>query len=198
MSLQAIREQQAPFVAHAVRHRARRGVDHRGHDRDLRDPGALEKEMSVLGTQTFQVQNGLGVRRRGARRKAMRRPPVTLEKPGDPRARPARRPGGSELWHFRLTSSRTGARRSTRTSRCAAARPNTRRTTLIMLASEGTSRVDVRAGRKVAVIGYGIARKLFPFSDPIDRRSARRAEVPGRGCFRREEIGVRRPLHYTS
>ena len=44
------------------------------------------------------------------------------------------------------------------------------------------SQLDVKAGRKVAVIGYAIAKKLFPFTDPIGRMvrvDGRKYEVIG-------------------
>ena len=68
--------------------------------------GALEKEMSVLGAQTFQIQKwpAGGFASHDRRRKAMRRPPITLAN-----AQAIRDQVnsvdlvGSELWDFGYT-----------------------------------------------------------------------------------------------
>ena len=71
----------------------------------------MEKEMSVLGAQTFQVQKwpAGGFTSDAERRRAMRRPPLTLEDAEAIRgSAPAVDLVGSELWDFGFTAQYRG------------------------------------------------------------------------------------------
>ncbi len=134
--------------------------------------GAMEREMSVLGTQTFQVQKwpAGGFGGEAARRKAMRRPPLTLE---NAQAIRDQVQGvdlvGSEIWDFGYTVSYKGQSTNPNVSICGGTPEYPQNNTHYVGLGRNISQMDVRAGRSVAVIGHAIARKLFPFTDPIDR-----------------------------
>ena len=66
--------------------------------------GTMEKEMTVLGTQTFQVQKWpSGFNSDQERRKAMRRPPLTIETADAIRSQVSTVDiVGCELWEFGL------------------------------------------------------------------------------------------------
>ena len=70
MSMQAIRDNKLRSSLTLVGIVAGRRVDHRRHDGISVIQGTMEKEMSVLGAQTFQIQKwppGSRVPRSGAR-----------------------------------------------------------------------------------------------------------------------------------
>jgi putative ABC transport system permease protein len=131
--------------------------------------GAMEKEMSVLGTQTFQVQKwpAGGFGGEAARRKAMKRPPLTLEDANAIREQVA---GvdlvGSEIWDFGFVVSFKGQSTNPNVSICGGTPEYPQNNTHYVGLGRNISQMDVRAGRSVAVIGHAIAGKLFPFTDP--------------------------------
>jgi putative ABC transport system permease protein len=134
--------------------------------------GAMEREMSVLGTQTFQVQKwpAGGFSGDAARRKAMRRPPLTLEN-----AQAIRDQVhcvdlvGSEIWDFGYTVSYKGQSTNPNISICGGTPEYSQNNTHYVGLGRNISQMDVQAARSVAVIGYAIAQKLFPFTDPTGK-----------------------------
>src|SRR5882672_7402668 len=134
--------------------------------------GAMEREMSVLGAQTFQVQKWPAGGFSGdlARRKAMRRPPLTLEN-----AQAIRDQVkcvdlvGSEIWDFGFVVKYKGQATNPNVSICGGTPEYPQNNTHYVGTGRNISALDVMTARRVAVIGYAIARKLFPFTDPLDK-----------------------------
>ena len=131
--------------------------------------GTLEEEMSVLGAQTFQVQKwpagGFGGAE--ARRKAMRRPPLTLENAQAIRDQVTSADlVGSEIWDFGYVVSYQGQSTNPNVSICGGTPEYPQNNTHYVGLGRNISQMDVQAARSVAVIGYAIAHKLFPFTDP--------------------------------
>jgi len=132
----------------------------------------MEKEMSVLGTQTFQVQKwpAGGFHSDVERRRAMRRPPLTLEN-----ARAIREKVetvdlvGSEIWDFGFVVDYKGEKTNPNVSIVGGTPEYPQNNTHYVGLGRNISHMDVKAARKVAVIGYGIGKKLFPFADPIGK-----------------------------
>ncbi len=133
---------------------------------------AMEKEMSVLGAQTFQVQKwpAGGFATDAVRRKAMRRPPLTLAN-----AQAIRDHVdcvdlvGSEMWDFGYTVSAHGKTTNPNVSICGGTPEYPTNNTHYVGLGRNLSEMDIRSARSVVVIGPAIANKLFPFSDPIDQ-----------------------------
>jgi putative ABC transport system permease protein len=147
--------------------------------------GAMEQEMSVLGAQTFQVQKwpAGGFAGPEQRRKAMRRPPLTLKDADAVRTQVASADlVGSELWDFGFVVDYKGTATNPNVSICGGTPEYPTNNTHYVGTGRNLSEFDVRVGRKVCVIGYAIARKLFPFSDPIGKEvlvDKRKYEVIG-------------------
>jgi putative ABC transport system permease protein len=144
----------------------------------------MEKEMSVLGAQVFQVQKWpAGFNSHDQRRRAMRRPPLTLE---DADAIREQVGGvdlvGSELWDFGYKVDYNGEETNANVSICGGTPEYPANNTHFVGLGRNISALDIKAGRRVAVIGYAIAQKLFPFVDPIGkvvRLDGRKYEVIG-------------------
>ena len=131
----------------------------------------LEQEMSVLGAQTFQVQKWpAGFSSEQERRKAMRRPPLTLEN-----AKAIQRDVesidlvGCEIWDFGFKAEYKGAETNPELSIVGGDPVYPPNNTHYVGLGRNLSTLDVKSARRVAVIGYAVAQKLFPFSDPINR-----------------------------
>src|SRR5262245_133836 len=133
---------------------------------------ALEREMSVLGAQTFQVQKwpAGGFHSAADRRKAMKRPPLTLEN-----AKAIRDHVdsvdlvGSEIWDFGFVAQYKGESTNPNVSICGGTPEYAPNNTHYVGLGRNLSEMDVMAARKVAVIGHAIAEKLYPFVDPVGR-----------------------------
>ncbi len=146
----------------------------------------LEREMSVLGAQTFQVQKwpAGGFHSDAERRKAMKRPPLTLEN-----AKAIRDHVesvdlvGSEIWDFGFVAQYKGESTNPNISICGGTPEYAPNNTHYVGLGRNLSPMDVMAARKVAVIGHAIAQRLYPFVDPIGKE----IRVDGRQC---EVIGV--------
>ena len=133
--------------------------------------GTMEKEMSVLGAQTFQVQKWpSGFSTDEERREAMRRPPVTLS---DAKAIRDNVESvdivGSEIWDFGFKAEFRGEETNDNISIVGGTPEYPQNNTHFVAYGRNISQTDVRAGRKVVVIGSAIAESLYPFLDPVGR-----------------------------
>jgi putative ABC transport system permease protein len=134
--------------------------------------GTMEREMSVLGSQVFQVQKwpAGGFNSDEERRKAMRRPPLTVE-----HANLIRNEVesvdlvGAELWSFGYTVEYRGESTNPNVTLCGGTPEYPANNTHYVGLGRNISQMDVRSARHVAVIGDAIANKLFPFVDPIGK-----------------------------
>ncbi len=134
--------------------------------------GTMEQEMSVLGTQVFQVQKwpAGGFSSDATRRKAMRRPPLTLANAEAIRENVQTVDiVGSEIWDFGFSASYKGETTNPNISICGGTPEYPPNNTHYVGTGRNLSEIDIKTNRKVVVIGYAIAKKLFPFSDPIGR-----------------------------
>ncbi len=147
--------------------------------------GTMEKEMSVLGSQTFQAQKwpAGGFNSAEERRKAFRRPPLTL---ADAQAVRDQVEGadivGAEIWDFGFVAEYNGEETNGNISIVGGTPEYPANNTHYVGLGRNISQMDVRSSRKVAVIGFAIAQQLYPFVDPIGRDirvDGRRYEVIG-------------------
>lgn len=144
----------------------------------------MEKEMTVLGTQTFQVQkwpNGFSSDEQ--RRAAMKWPPVTLEE-----AQAIREQVqsvdlvGTEFWDGGKVASFKGYSTEAIVSLCGGSPEYAENNTHFIANGRNISRMDMAAQRRVVVLGSALAQELFPFSDPIGQTikvDSRKYEVIG-------------------
>jgi putative ABC transport system permease protein len=147
--------------------------------------GTMEREMSVLGAQTFQVQKwpAGGFHSPEERRKAMRRPPLTVANADAIREHVEIVDlVGSELWDFGYKVEYRGEETNPNVSICGGTPEYPPNNTHYVGLGRNLSAMDVKSGRHVAVIGHAIAKKLFPFADPLGkivRLDGRKYEVIG-------------------
>ncbi len=132
---------------------------------------AMEKEMTVLGTQTFQVQkwpNGFSSNEQ--RRAAMKWPPVTVEEAQLIRDNVRSVDFvGTEFWDGGKVVSYQNTTTEPQTSLCGGSPEYPENNTHYIEIGRNISRMDMLAARKVVVIGHALANELFPFSDPIGK-----------------------------
>ncbi len=132
----------------------------------------MEREMSVLGAQTFQVQKwpAGGFASAAEQRRAMRRPPLTLANAAAIRTQvPTVDIVGSEIWDFGFTAEYRGVTTNPNVSIVGGTPEYPTNNTHYVGLGRNISPMDVRVAAKVVVIGHAIARKLYPFVDPIER-----------------------------
>jgi putative ABC transport system permease protein len=132
----------------------------------------MEREMSVLGAQTFQVQKwpAGGFASEAERRRAMLRPPLTLANAAAIRGEvPAVDLVGSEIWDFGFVVQYRGGTTNPNVSIVGGTPEYPPNNTHYVGLGRNLSPMDVRVAAKVVVIGHAIAQKLFPFVDPIGR-----------------------------
>jgi putative ABC transport system permease protein len=145
----------------------------------------IEREMSVLGAQTFQVQKwpAGGFNSAEERRKAMLRPPVTVANADAIREQVETVDlVGAELWDFGYTVEYRGESTNPNVTICGGTPEYPPNNTHYVGLGRNLSQMDIRSGRSVAVIGHAIGQKLFPFVDPIGkeiRLDGRKYEVIG-------------------
>ena len=132
----------------------------------------MEREMSVLGAQTFQAQKwpAGGFHGDAERRKAMKRPALTLGNADAIRQHVSSVDiVGSEIWDFGFTASYKGESTNPNLSICGGTPEYPPNNTHYVGLGRNLSPMDVKTARKVVVIGYAIAKKLYPFVDPIGK-----------------------------
>ncbi len=132
----------------------------------------IEHEMSVLGAQTFQVQKwpAGGFASDAERRRAMRRPPLTLANADAIRGQvPSVDLVGSEIWDFSFVVQYRGETTNPNIAIVGGTPEYAPNNTHYVGLGRNLSPMDVRGAATVVVIGHAIAAKLFPFVDPIGR-----------------------------
>ena len=131
----------------------------------------MEKEMSVLGAQVFQVQKWpAGFNSDEERRRAMRRPPLTIEHANAIREQVETVDlVGSEIWDFGFTVEYRGESTNPNCSIVGGTPEYPPNNTHYVGLGRNISQMDVKSHRKVTVIGYAIGQELFPFTDPVGR-----------------------------
>jgi putative ABC transport system permease protein len=147
--------------------------------------GTMEKEMSVLGAQTFQVQKWpRGFSSDEERRAAMSWPPITMD---DVQAIRDHVDSvdivGAEIW---LQGGFKAEYRNKETNENISMVGGTpeyaQNNTHFVGYGRNITSMDVHAGRKVVVIGHALAQELYPFVDPVGRDirvDGRKYEVVG-------------------
>ena len=144
----------------------------------------MEKEMTVLGTQTFQVQKWPnGFNSPDQQRAAQKWPPVTLEEAQLIREQvPSVDFVGTELWDGGKVASYKGISTDPMVSICGGSPEYPENNTHFVEEGRNISRMDMRAARRVVVIGHALAGQLFPFTDPVGKSitlDGRKFEVVG-------------------
>ena len=133
--------------------------------------GTMEQEMSILGAQVFQVQKWpSGFSSDEERRKAMKRPPMTIDNANAIREQVSTVDlVGCELWEFGFKAQYEGEETNPNLSIVGGTPEYPDNNTHYIGLGRNISAMDVKAGRRVGVIGHAIAQKLFPFTDPIGK-----------------------------
>jgi putative ABC transport system permease protein len=131
----------------------------------------MERELSVLGTQTFQVQKWpRGFHGDNNWRKIQRRPPVTVEQADAIREHvKAVDMVGAELWQFGATARYEKVTTDPRMTVCGCTPEYSANNTHYVASGRNLNAEDMSVGRRVAVIGPALADKLFPFTSPLDK-----------------------------
>jgi putative ABC transport system permease protein len=145
----------------------------------------MEKEMSILGAQVFQVQKWPvgGFHSDEERRRAMRRPPMTVEHANLIRDQVTSVDiVGAELWDFGMVVEYKGEATNPNITICGGTPEYAPNNTHYVGLGRNISQMDIKSARSVAVIGHAVGQKLFPFVDPIGkeiRLDGRKYEVVG-------------------
>ncbi len=133
---------------------------------------AMEQEMSVLGTQTFQVQKWPrgNFRNNVDWREIQKRKPITVENANVVREKVSTVDlVGAELWQFGVAAKYHGESTEPILWICGGTPEYPANNTHFVEFGRNLSNEDVRVGRAVAVIGYALAETLFPFIDPVGK-----------------------------
>jgi len=158
----------------------------------------MEKELSVLGTQTFQAQKfppgGFDNSERDFR-KIGAWPPLTVENANAVRERAASVDlVGAERWGYNITASYRGESTESNLMACGGTPEYPENNTHYVDLGRNISNEDVAVARRVAVIGFAIAEQLFPFIDPIGKTikvDGHKFRVQGVFAERRSAMGGR-------
>ena len=132
----------------------------------------MEAELSVLSNRTFQIMKfpmgGFNNNRNLNFREIARWPPLTMEHVYAIRER-AKSVDlvGAELWHFNTVVSYRGESTEPRLMVCGGTPEYAENNTHYVELGRNLTEEDVVVGRRVVVLGYGIAQELFPFTDPV-------------------------------
>jgi len=133
---------------------------------------AIEKEISVLGTRTFQVQKqaAAGALSEEEHRKIQLRRPTTIEHANAIREKVKSADLiGSELWSFGHVASYKDIKTNPDMTICGGTPEYTTNNTHYVEFGRDLSPEDLDVGRSVVLLGYEVARTLFPWADPLQK-----------------------------
>jgi len=145
----------------------------------------MEAEMSVLGSQVFQVQKWPfgGFNSDEERRAAMHWPPVTLENAQAIRDYASTVDFvGTELWDSGFVIEFNGEKTNPNITLCGGSPEYPENNTHFVEYGRNISQMDMLTHARVAVLGFAVAERLFPFTDPIGKKvrvDGRKYEVIG-------------------
>ncbi len=133
---------------------------------------SIEKEISVLGTQTFQVQKqaAAGAMSEEEFRKIQARRPTTTEH-ADAIRKKVKSVDlvGPELWGYTHVASFRDRKTNPDLMICGGTPEYTTNNTHYVQLGRNLSHEDVSVGRRVVLLGHGVAQELFPWSDPLQK-----------------------------
>ena len=133
----------------------------------------MESELSVLGATVFQAQKypPRGFQNREYDFRTIGRwPPLTIEHAEAIREQvPTVDLVGTELWHYNVRVAYRGETTESNCMICGGTPEYPENNTHFVDLGRNISPEDVRVGRRVAVLGFAIANRLFPFIDPIGK-----------------------------
>jgi len=132
----------------------------------------IEGELSVLGSTVFQVQKWAsgGPMSREEWLKIMRRRPTTTEHADAIRERVSTVTlVGSELWSYQHVVKYRDNSTNPNVIICGGTPEYPPNNTHYIGYGRNITNEDVKFGRRVAVLGYAIAKKLFPWTDPVNQ-----------------------------
>jgi putative ABC transport system permease protein len=132
----------------------------------------MEKEMSVLGSQVFQVQKWPpgGFNSQEEQREARTWPPITLENAQAIRDHATTVEFvGTELWDYGFVVEYKGEKTNATTTLCGGSPEYPENNTHFVEYGRNISQMDMVAHSRVVVIGYAVAEQLFPFTDPVGK-----------------------------
>ncbi|OPZ72541.1 MAG: Macrolide export ATP-binding/permease protein MacB [bacterium ADurb.Bin478] len=133
---------------------------------------SIETELAVLGTQTFQVQKYAagGPMSEAERRKIMSRRPLTVEHANLIRERVSDADlVGAELWSFGHTAKYRDIATNGNLTICGGTPEYAENNTHYVQLGRNLTAEDVQVGRSCVLLGYGVAEKLFPWTDPLQK-----------------------------
>jgi putative ABC transport system permease protein len=131
----------------------------------------MEREMSVLGAQIFQVQKWPnGFTSDDQRRAAQKWPAVTLAEAQAIREQvPSVDSVGTEIWDGGKSATYKSVTTEQIISLCGGSPEYSENNTQPIGEGRNLSQMDMRAARRVVVLGHALAEQLFPFTDPIGK-----------------------------
>lgn len=131
----------------------------------------MEKELSALGTQTFQVQKWpRGFHGDANWRKIQRRAPITLAQAVAIRERVQSVDlVGAEAWRFGVTAKAGGKATDPRMTVCGCTPEYSANNAHYVGEGRNLTEEDMNVGRPVVVLGPALADELFPFESPLDK-----------------------------
>jgi putative ABC transport system permease protein len=134
----------------------------------------MERELSVLSNRTFQIQKfprgNFNDNRDLNFREISRWPPLTMEHVRAIRERVKDVDlVGAELWHYNGRVSYRDESTEANNFICGGTPEYPENNTHYVELGRNITEEDVAVGRRVAVIGFGIAQELFPFTDPLGK-----------------------------
>lgn len=132
----------------------------------------MEKEMSVLGSTVFQVQKELeGPSSREQRIKANSRPPTTVQHANAIRENVSTVSlVGAELWSFGHKIKYRDKSNSGNLTICGGTPEYGPNNTHYIEYGRSLTNEDIKIGKSVAVLGYAIAKELFPWTNPLNKQ----------------------------
>jgi len=134
----------------------------------------MEAELSVLSNRTFQItkfpMGGFNNNSNLNFREIARWPPLTMKHVHAIRERVKSVDlVGAELWHYNTRVNYRGKSTEPRLMVCGGTPEYPENNTHYVELGRNLTEEDVVVGRRVVVLGYGIAQELFPFSDPVGK-----------------------------